>query len=240
MDELPSVIPKSIIEAMNNLESDEDNRFSWKLSRSLDSLSLTVSCKRVAKTSNKAKDGSEVTGHVTVNPVKRRRKKKSPSALVCSKERLARFLEKKSAGKPDLASPEDKRITAVPCEQDSCAKELENTSLGIRKSLDLTCGTSDTDLLAQEQEILREFLDTTDIDLDSDDDVSRIISANVNQKKERTLNIARAVRLHSTVVLIGRENTGISIDSHVRLWPRSRPQRKLNLSATVQLRTCCT
>ena len=50
------------------------------------------------------------------------------------------------------------------------------------------------------------------------------------KKKERTLNVARAVRLHSTVVLIARENTGISIDSHVRLWPRSRPQRKLNLS----------
>ena len=50
-----------------------------------------------------------------------------------SKERLNRFMEIKSSGKPDLASPEDKGITAVPCEQDpvnsSCAKELENTIL---------------------------------------------------------------------------------------------------------------
>ena len=65
---------------------------------------------------------------VTVNPVKRRRKKKYSFALARSKERLARFLEKKSTGKPDLASPEDKKISAVPCERDSCAKELENKS----------------------------------------------------------------------------------------------------------------
>ena len=143
MDELPSVIPKSITEAINSLESDDDNRFSWKLTRSLDSLSLTISCKLRAQTSNKVKDDSEVTGHVIVNPVKRRRKKKSPSALARSKERLKNFLEKKSAGKPDLASPEDKGISAVPFEQDACAKELENTSLDIGNSLDLTCGKPD-------------------------------------------------------------------------------------------------
>ena len=56
-----------------------------------------VSCKIRTKTSNKAKDDSEVTGHVTVNPVKRPKKKKSPSALARSNERLAHFLEKKSA-----------------------------------------------------------------------------------------------------------------------------------------------
>ena len=92
-------------------------------------------------------------------------------------------------------------------------------------------------MLAQEQEILREFLDTADIDLDSDDDVRRIsVCANCKcqPKTKRTLNVARAVRLHSTVVLIAREKTGTSIDSHVRLWPRSRTQRKLNLFATVK------
>ena len=81
MDELPSVIPKAIIEVLNRLENDEANRFSWKLTRSLDSLSLTVSCKFRAKTSNKAKDDSEVTGRVTVNPVKCHRKKKKKEAL---------------------------------------------------------------------------------------------------------------------------------------------------------------
>ena len=56
---------------------------------------------------NKAKDAREVTERGTVNAVKRHRKKKSPSAMACSRRRSARFLEKKSAGKQDLASPED-------------------------------------------------------------------------------------------------------------------------------------
>ena len=67
---------------------------------------------------------------------RRRKKKKFPSALARSMNRHRRFLEKKLAGKPDLASPEDKRISAVPStkggEQDSynslCVYELENTS----------------------------------------------------------------------------------------------------------------
>ena len=44
-----------------------------------------------------------------MKPVKRRRLKKnrSPSALARSRKRHARFLEKKLAGKPDLASPEE-------------------------------------------------------------------------------------------------------------------------------------
>ena len=93
-----------------------------------------------------------------------------------SKERLNRFMETKSSGKPDLASPEDKGITAVPCEQDpvnsSCVKELENTSLACgSSSRDPTSSENPTskptsaDLL-NEQEILREFrLDTVDPDV---------------------------------------------------------------------------
>ena len=136
MDEIPNIIPKSIIEALNRLEDDEDNRFSWKLTRNTDSLSLTVSCRLRAKNPNKENDDSEVTGRVTAKPVKRcRKKKKSPSALARSRDRNRRFLERKLAGKPDLALPGDKRIAAVPTrsEQDSdnspCEKELENTSL---------------------------------------------------------------------------------------------------------------
>ena len=60
MDALPNIIPKSIIEVLNRLENDEDNGYSWKLTRNQDSLSLTVSCKLPAKTPNKAKDDSEV------------------------------------------------------------------------------------------------------------------------------------------------------------------------------------
>ena len=62
MDALPNIIPKTITEALNRLENDEDNRYSWKLTQNQDSLSLTVSCKRPAKTPNKAKEDSEVGG----------------------------------------------------------------------------------------------------------------------------------------------------------------------------------
>ena len=107
MEGLPSVIPKSIVEVLNRLENDEYNLFSWKLTRSQDKFSLTVSCKLPAKTPNKAKSDNKVTGRTTVKPVKRRHRKKnrSPSALARSRKRQARFLEKKLAGKPDLASP---------------------------------------------------------------------------------------------------------------------------------------
>ena len=52
---------------------------------------------------------------------------------------------------------------------------------------------------------------------------------------ERTLNVVRTVRLHSTVVLSAGEKTEIFIVSRVLLWPRGRPLRKVNLSTT---RTC--
>ena len=102
IDALPNIIPKSIIEVLNRLENDEDNRYSWKLMRNQDSLSLTISCKLPAKTP-KAKDAIEVAGRTTMKPVRRRRKKRnSPSALVSSMRRHARFL-KKLAGKNRFA-----------------------------------------------------------------------------------------------------------------------------------------
>ena len=64
MDALPNVIPKSIIEVLNRLENDGDNRYLWKLMRNQDSLLLTVSCKLPAKTPNKANDDSEVAGRL--------------------------------------------------------------------------------------------------------------------------------------------------------------------------------
>ena len=132
------------MEVLNRLENDEDNVFSWKLTRSQDKFSLTVSCKLPAKTPNKAKDvNKEVTGRTTVKPVKRRRRKKnrSPSALARSRKRHSRFLEKKLAGKPDLASPEEDQ-------QDSdnyvCVKELENTSLSCGSNSDLVSSENPT------------------------------------------------------------------------------------------------
>ena len=178
MEGLPSVIPKSIVEVLNRLENDEDNLFSWKLTRSQDKFSLTVSCKLPAKTPNKAKDDNKVTGRTTVKPVKRRRPKKnrSPSALARSRKRHARFLEKKLAGKPDLDSPEeDQQDTDI---NPVCVKELENTSLACGSNRDLVSSenpapspASDPDLLSvSEQAILCEILDTIDSD-DSDNDV---------------------------------------------------------------------
>ena len=184
MEGLPSVIPKSIVEVLNRLENDEDNLFSWKLTRSQDSFSLTVSCKLRAKTPNKAKDDSGDTGRTAVKkPVRRRRRKKnrSPSALARSRKRHARFLEKKLAGKPDLASPEEDQQDS---DNSVCVKELENTSLACGSNTDLvssenpTPSPADPDLLSlSEQAILCEILDTIDSD-DSDNDVA-VSSASV-------------------------------------------------------------
>ena len=138
MEGLPSVIPKSIVEVLNRLENDEGNLFSWKLTLSQINFSLTVSCKLPAKTPNKATEGNKVTGRTTVKPVKRRRRKKnrSPSALARSRKRQARFLEKKLAGKPDLASPEEDQQDS---DNSVRVKELENTSLACGSNRDLVC-----------------------------------------------------------------------------------------------------
>ena len=178
MEGLPSVVPKSRVEFLNRLEKDEDNLFSWKLTLSLDSSSLTVSCKLCAKTPNKAKDDSGVTGRTTLKkPVRRscRKKNGSPSALACSRKRHARFLEKKLAGKPDLALPEEDQQDS---DNSVCVKELENTSLACGSNRDLVSSenpksspASDPDLLSvSEQAILCEILDTIDSD-DSDNNV---------------------------------------------------------------------
>ena len=148
------------------------NLFSWQLTRSQDTFSLTVSCKLPAKTPNKAKDAydNKVTGCTSVKPVKRRRRKKnrSPSALARSRKRQARFLEKKLAGNPDLASPEEDQQNS---DNSVCVKELENTSPACGSKRDLVSSenptprpAADPDLL-YEQAILREFSNTIDSDV---------------------------------------------------------------------------
>ena len=170
MDALPNIIPKSIIEVLNRLENDEDNRYSWKLRRNQDSLSLTVSCKLPAKTPNKAKDDREVAGRTTVKPVRHCRKKRnSPSALARSRRRRARFLEKKLAGKPDSPSPEDQHDSV-------CVKELKNTSLVCGSDRDLESSDNPTPAPAVEPDLFQEpavlfyFLAKTNIDSDDSED----------------------------------------------------------------------
>ena len=201
MEGLPSVIPKSIVEVLNRLENDEDNLFSWKLTRSQDKFSLTVSCKLPAKTPNKAKDDNTVTGRTTVKPVKRRRRKKnrSPSALARSRKRHARFLEKKLAGKPDLASPEEDQQDL---NNSVCVKELENTSLACGSNRDLVSSENPTPSPATDPD-LREFLDTFDTD-DSDDDsdidVSSVYSvcSNCKHPAKKGEDLKRCSRCHIT------------------------------------------
>ena len=147
MDALPNIIQKSIIEVLDRLENDEDNRYSWKLTRNQDSLSLTVSCKFPAKTPSKAKDDSEVAGRATVKPVRRCQKKRhSPSVLARSRRRHSRFLEEKL---PDSPSPKD--------QQDSvCVKELGNTSLVCGSDKDLESSDNPTPAPAVEPDLLQE------------------------------------------------------------------------------------
>ena len=136
MEGLHSVILKSIVEVLNRLENNEDNLFSWKLTRTQDKFSFTVSCKLHAKTPNKAKDDNKVTGCTTVKH--RQKKNRSPSALARSRTRHAQFLEKKLAGKPDLASPEEDQQDS---DNSVCVKELENTSLASGSNRGLVSNT---------------------------------------------------------------------------------------------------
>ena len=175
---------------------------------------MTVSCKLRAKTPNKAKDNNiEVTRRTTtVKPVRRRRRKKnqSPSALARSRKRHTRFLEKKLAGKPDLALPEEKSITTVPGFPDAvdslCVKELENTSPVGGSSRDLvsledptSSPDSDPDLSINERAILRKFLDTVNTDSeDSDDDLSSVhsVCSNCKRPPEKGEELKRCLRCH--------------------------------------------
>ena len=72
---------------------------------------------------------------------RRRKKNRSPSALDRSRKRHARFLEKKLAGKPDLASPEEDQQDS---DNSVCVKELENTSLSCGSNSDLVSSENPT------------------------------------------------------------------------------------------------
>ena len=119
-----------------------------------------------------------------------------------SRKRHARFLEKKLAGKPDLASPEEDQQDS---DNSVCAKDLENTSLACGSNSDLVSSenptpspAADPDLL-NEQAILREFLDFIDSD-DSDDDVSSVYSvcSNCKHPAKKGEDLKRCSRCHIT------------------------------------------
>ena len=234
MEGLHSVIPKLIVEVLNRLENDEDNLFLWKLTSSQDKFSLTVSCKLCAKTPNKAKDNNKVTGRTTVKPVKRRCRKKnrSPSVLARSRKRHARFLEKKLAGKPDLALPEEDQQDS---DSSECVKELENTSLACCSNRDLVSSenptpspAADPDLL-NEQAILHEFLETND----SDNDVSSVYSvcSNCKHPAQKGEDLKRCSCCHITHycsvqwvrLLTGMDRNGPEWTG-MDLYNRNRPQ----------------
>ena len=142
-----------------------------------------------------------------MEPVKGRRRKKnrSPSALARSRKRHARFLEKKLAEKPDLASPEEDQQDS---DNSVCGKELENTSLSCGSNSDLgspenqtPSPAADPDLLVlNEQAILRESLDTIDSN-DSDDDVCSVYSvcSNCKHPAKKGEDLKRCLRCHITL-----------------------------------------
>ena len=129
-----------------------------------------------------------------------------------SRKRLARFLEKKLAGKLVLALPEEKSITTVPGVPDAvdslCVKELENTSpvgVGSRDLVSLEDPTSspdsDPELSINERAILRKFLDTVNIDSDdSDDDFSSVhsVCSNCKRPPEKGEELKRCSLCHIT------------------------------------------
>ena len=160
-----------------------------------------------------------------------------------SRKRHARFLEKKLAGKPVLALPEEKSITTVPEVPDAvdslCVKELENTSPIGGSSRDLvsleaptSSPDSDPDLSINERAILDKFLDTVNIDSDdSNDDLSSVYSVCSNCKRppEKGEELKRCSRCHITPYcsIQCQRKIGTFTDLLVPLWPRGRTLSKL-------------
>ena len=137
---------------------------------------------------------------------RRRKKNRSPSGLACYRKRHARFLEKKLAGKPDLASPEEDQQDS---DNSVCVKERDNTSLACGSNRDLVSSenptpspASDPDLL-NEQAILCEFLDTIDSE-DSDNDVvvssvsAYSVCSNCKHPPKQGEDLKRCLRCHIT------------------------------------------
>ena len=116
--DMPNVIPSALVHVINTLESDDTHQFKWKLTRNLGNVSLFVKCILPAKSVTHDKF---VPGSLPVKQTgKKSRKKKMPSALRRSANRLKRFQEKKAAEQATLPlSPATEVISAVRKEQET-------------------------------------------------------------------------------------------------------------------------
>ena len=100
MAELPSVIPSALIHVINTLESDVTHQYHCKISRNSENVSLFVKC--ILPSKNDTHD-KVAPGPFPVKPAgKTYKKKKTPSALRRSANRLKHFQEKKAAGQATL------------------------------------------------------------------------------------------------------------------------------------------
>ena len=180
MAELPSFIPSALFHVINTLESDDTHQYHWKISRNSENVSLFVKCILPAKSVTPDK---VVPGSFPVKPAGKSWKKKTPSALRRSANRLKRFQEKKAAEQATLPKSPAKKVSAVRKEQetitvsskDSCTDlESSNRSPSKRSSSEkqgpkhLDNQASEHLSLAKEQALLREFLEETDVDSDDD------------------------------------------------------------------------
>ena len=93
---LPSILSKSIVEALNSMENYEDNLFWRKL---VQSGFIVVSCQLQTLCQNSQQSKERGRCFWTSKSV-RHHQKISLSALIHSRDRHTHFLEKKFAGKP--------------------------------------------------------------------------------------------------------------------------------------------
>ena len=108
MAELPSVIPSALIHAINTLESDDTHQFHEKITRNSKNVFLFV--KGILSAESVTHD-KVVPGSFPVKPAgKKSRKKKTPSALRRSANRLKRFQEKKAAEQATLPKSPAKEV----------------------------------------------------------------------------------------------------------------------------------
>lgn len=208
MAELPSVTPSALVHVINTLENDNTYQFHWKLSRNLENVSLFVKCILPAKSVTRDK---VVPGSFPVkSAVKRSRKKKTPSALRRSANRLKSFQEKKAAEQATSPkSPATEVISAVRKEQetttvsskDSCTDLIPNRPPSIRSTGEtqglkhLDNQASDHLSLAEEQALLQEILKEADSDDDLEDTGD---CAYCHRKPEKELELKKCSRCHVT------------------------------------------
>lgn len=192
-DSVSNFIPRNLLEIICKLESDEV-RHSWKLIRNLDS-SFSLVIKSPAQkchasgqvpASRRDKKSQDSSNDKLTNQREKRskRKRKSPSALARDRSRNKAFWKRVKASmkaQTQEARQEETRTEAIQLEKPDLLDSSPVVSEGVKdptfSNLTVVQETAQKELneLSAEaaesgkQEILREFLDTSDID--SDDNV---------------------------------------------------------------------